>query len=143
MDFVIALVQGFVKIFTTGGAWWWAVFSGAIPTILVLMTAFNALVIAIGVRETGEREVLGLALGAGESEPFWVEFLRSLVARGLKGVQLVSSDSHEALKAALGKSLPGAAWQRCRVHFALALRCVFRLGTWFTDVRRHGLHMSP
>lgn len=48
MDFVIALVQGFVKIFTTGGAWWWAVFSGAIPTILVLMTAFNALVIAIG-----------------------------------------------------------------------------------------------
>lgn len=57
----------------------------------------QAAVIAIGVRETGEREVLGLALGAAESEPFWLEFLRQLVARGLHGVQLVTSDSHERL----------------------------------------------
>jgi putative transposase len=77
----------------------------------------QAAVVAIGVRETGEREVLGLALGAGESEPFWVEFLRSLVARGLKGVQLVTSDSHEGLKAAINKVLTGTTWQRCRVHF--------------------------
>jgi transposase-like protein len=77
----------------------------------------QAAVVAIGVRETGEREVLGLALGAGESEAFWVEFLRSLVARGLKGVQLVTSDSHEGLKAAISMILTGASWQRCRVHF--------------------------
>jgi transposase-like protein len=76
-----------------------------------------ATVIAIGVCETGERRVLGLATGASESEPFWSEFLRSLVGRGLKGVQLVISDSHEGLKAAISKVLSGATWQRCRVHF--------------------------
>ena len=76
-----------------------------------------AAVIAIGVCETGERHILGLALGAGESEPFWSEFLRSLVQRGLQGVQLVISDTHEGLKAAIGKVLTGATWQRCRVHF--------------------------
>jgi putative transposase len=75
-----------------------------------------AAVIAIGVCETGERRVLGLATGASESEPFWSEFLRSLVGRGLKGVQLVISDSHEGLKAAIGKVLSGVTWQRCRVH---------------------------
>jgi transposase-like protein len=76
-----------------------------------------AAVIAIGVCETGERRVLGLATGASESEAFWSEFLRSLVGRGLKGVQLVISDSHEGLKAAIAKVLSGATWQRCRVHF--------------------------
>jgi transposase-like protein len=77
----------------------------------------QALVIATGVRETGEREVLGFALGASEEEAFWLDFLRSLVRRGLSGVQLVTSDAHEGLKAALGKVLIGASWQRCRVHF--------------------------
>jgi transposase-like protein len=77
----------------------------------------RALVIAIGVRETGEREVLGFEVGPSEEEDFWKQFLRSLVKRGLKGVQLVISDAHEGLKAALGKVLTGAAWQRCRVHF--------------------------
>jgi putative transposase len=77
----------------------------------------QALVIATGVRETGEREVLGFALGASEEEAFWLDFLRSLVRRGLNGVQLVTSDAHEGLKAALGKVLIGASWQRCRVHF--------------------------
>ncbi len=77
----------------------------------------QACVVAIGVRETGEREVIGLALGAAESEPFWLEFLRRLVARGLHGVLLVTSDSHEGLKAASAKVLTGATWQRCRVHF--------------------------
>lgn len=76
-----------------------------------------AAVIAIGVCETGERHILGLALGAGESEPFWSEFLRSLVQRGLQGVQLVISDAHEGLKAAIAKVLTRATWQRCRVHF--------------------------
>ena len=75
-----------------------------------------AAVIAIGVTETGERRVLGVQTGASESEPFWSEFLRSLVGRGLKGVQLVISDAHEGLKAAISKVLSGATWQRCRVH---------------------------
>ena len=77
----------------------------------------KALVIAIGVRDTGEREVLGWALGASEEQAFWQEFLRSLVGRGLTGVQLVISDAHEGLKAAIAQTLAGASWQRCRVHF--------------------------
>jgi len=77
----------------------------------------QAAVIAIAVRETGERAVLGLAMGASEDESFWTEFLRSLVRRGLKGVQLVISDAHEGLKAAIHQVLTGSTWQRCRVHF--------------------------
>jgi putative transposase len=72
--------------------------------------------IAIGVRETGERDVLGFAVGASEEQAFWLEFLRSLVARGLRGVQLVTSDAHEGLKAAIAAVFSGACWQRCRVH---------------------------
>ena len=77
----------------------------------------QAVVIAIGVRETGERDVLGFSIGASEEYAFWMDFLRSLVRRGLKGVQLVTSDAHEGLKAAIAEVLTGATWQRCRVHF--------------------------
>jgi len=77
----------------------------------------QAMVIAIGVRETGEREVLGFALGASEEEAFWLDFLRGLVRRGLTGVRLATSDAHEGLKAALDQVLAGVTWQRCRVHF--------------------------
>lgn len=77
----------------------------------------QALVIAIGVRESGEREVLGFALGASEEAAFWTEFLRGLTARGLTGVQLVIRDSHVGLKQAINQVLGGATWQRCRVHF--------------------------
>jgi len=76
-----------------------------------------ALVVAIGVRETGEREILGFDLGMSEDGPFWVEFLRKLVSRGLHGVQLVISDAHEGLRGAIEQVLTGAVWQRCRVHF--------------------------
>lgn len=76
-----------------------------------------AVVIAIGVQADGKRAILGFASGATESEAFWSEFLRSLVARGLSGVQLVISDAHEGLRSALAKVLTGASWQRCRVHF--------------------------
>lgn len=76
-----------------------------------------ALVVAIGVKETGEREVLGVDLGPAEDAEFWLGFLRSLVARGLRGLQLVISDAHEGLKRAAGAALGGAAWQRCTVHF--------------------------
>jgi transposase-like protein len=73
-------------------------------------------VIAMGVRKTGEREVLGFAVGASEEEGFWLEFLRGLVRRGLRGVQLVISGAHEGLKGAIAKALPGTTWLRCRVH---------------------------
>jgi len=76
-----------------------------------------ALVIAMGVRETGEREVLGFALGGSEDGAFWQAFLRSLKARGLRGVQLVTSDAHQGLRDAIQATFSGAAWQRCRVHF--------------------------
>jgi putative transposase len=76
-----------------------------------------AIVLAIGVRATGEREVLGLDLGPSEEGAFWVQFLRGLVARGLGGVKLVISDAHAGLKGAIGAVLQGAGWQRCRVHF--------------------------
>jgi putative transposase len=77
----------------------------------------KAIVIATGVTKTGDREVLGLAVGDSEDGAFWTAFLRSLRARGLAGVRLVISDAHEGLKAAIGAVLLGAAWQRCRVHF--------------------------
>lgn len=83
-----------------------------------------AVVIAIGVRSSGEREVLGIDVGPSEDGAFWLQFLRGLVARGLAGVELVISDAHQGLKGAIAAVLQGAAWQRCRVHFvrnALAL----------------------
>jgi putative transposase len=77
-----------------------------------------AVVIAVGVKaQTGEREVLGLDVGPSEDGAFWTSFLRSLVARGLSGVRLVTSDSHRGLKSAVEAVLAGASWQRCRVHF--------------------------
>lgn len=76
----------------------------------------KCLVIAYGVHETGRREIVGLDVGEAETEALWREFLRSLVARGLTGVQLVVSDAHAGLKAAIGQVL-GATWQRCTVHF--------------------------
>src|ERR1700741_451432 len=75
-----------------------------------------AVIVAVGVNTEGQREVLGLKVGASEAEPFWTEFLRSLNRRGLRGVKLVISDSHEGIKAAAAKVLK-ATWQRCRVHF--------------------------
>lgn len=76
----------------------------------------KAVVIATGVTSKGQRTVLGFAVGAAESGEFWREFLRSLVRRGLEGVQLVISDAHEGLKAAVPQVFTGASWQRCRVH---------------------------
>ena len=75
-----------------------------------------AVILAVAVSSDGRREVLGMAIGASEAETFWIEFLRSLARRGLRGVKLVISDAHEGLKAAVAKVLY-ASWQRCRVHF--------------------------
>ncbi len=75
-----------------------------------------AVIIAVGANAEGRREVLGMQVGPSEAEPFWTEFLRSLARRGLRGVKLVISDSHEGIKAAVSKVM-NATWQRCRVHF--------------------------
>jgi transposase-like protein len=84
----------------------------------------NAVVVAVGVTAGGRREVLGFDVGPSEDGAFWEGFLRELVGRGLKGVELAISDAHEGLKGAIAAVLHGASWQRCRVHFvrnALAL----------------------
>jgi len=84
----------------------------------------QAVVVAVGVTAEGVREVLGVAIGPSEDGAFWLRFLRGLVARGLRGVQLVTSDAHEGLRQAIAAVLHGTSWQRCRVHFlrnALAL----------------------
>ena len=76
-----------------------------------------ATVVAVGVDLDGQRHVLGCDTGPSENHVFWTRFLRDLVKRGLKGVRLVISDSHEGLKGAIAKVFPEASWQRCRVHF--------------------------
>jgi len=75
-----------------------------------------AVIVAVGVNDDGRREVLGMDVAPSEAEVFWKDFLRKLARRGLRGVQLVISDSHEGIKAAVSKVL-SATWQRCRVHF--------------------------
>ncbi len=76
----------------------------------------KAVVVAHGVHESGRKEILGIDVGEAETEAFWTEFLRSLVRRGLTGVQLVVSDAHEGLKNAIARVLT-CPWQRCTVHF--------------------------
>jgi transposase-like protein len=77
----------------------------------------RAVVVATGVTATGDREVLGVEVGDSESGAFWTAFFKGLRARGLTGVQLVISDHHLGLKAAIESVFVGSAWQRCRVHF--------------------------
>ncbi|HVD89209.1 MAG TPA: IS256 family transposase [Jatrophihabitantaceae bacterium] len=73
--------------------------------------------IATGVNRDGHREILGLDVASAEDGAGWLAFLRGLLARGLSGVQLVISDAHPGLVAAIGSALPGASWQRCRTHY--------------------------
>jgi len=75
-----------------------------------------AVIVAVGVNTDGRREVLGVATGASEAEPFWKAFLRSLADRGLRGVKLVVADDHKGLRAAAAKVF-SATQQRCRVHW--------------------------
>ncbi|WP_369253777.1 IS256 family transposase [Streptomyces sp. R35] len=91
--------------------------------------ASQAVVIATGISATGHREILGLMVGDSESKPFWTKFLRSLRARGLDNVQLVISDSHSGLVAAIRTVFLGAAWQRCRVHFVRDVFSVIERGS--------------
>lgn len=81
-------------------------------------TSSTSTLIATGVNADGHREVLGLDVATAEDGAGWLAFLRSLIARGLSGVQLVLSDAHSGLVDAIGATLPGASWQRCRTHCA-------------------------
>jgi transposase-like protein len=74
--------------------------------------------IATGVNAGGHREILGLDVATAEDGAGWLAFLRGLAARGLSGVQLVTSDCHHGLRDAIGSVLPGASWQRCRAHYS-------------------------
>src|SRR3954464_6728698 len=73
--------------------------------------------VATGVNADGHREILGVEVTSSEDGAGWLAFLRGLVARGLSGVQLVISDAHRGLVEAIGSTLPGACWQRCRTHY--------------------------
>jgi transposase-like protein len=76
-----------------------------------------AVLIAVGVRSTGEREVVGVDVGPAEDHEFWLQFLRQLISRGMSGVRLIISDSHLGLKQAVAQVFVGATWQRCHAHF--------------------------
>jgi putative transposase len=75
-----------------------------------------AVLIATGVLEDGKRSVLGVSVSLSEAEVHWREFLLSLKARGLHGIEMITSDDHEGLKAALQAAFPGVPWNRCQVH---------------------------
>lgn len=76
-----------------------------------------ALLLAVGVNNEGHREILGVDVATGEDGAAWLAFWRSLVARGLSGVQLVTSDDHAGLRDAIAATLSGVSWQRCRTHY--------------------------
>ncbi|HEY6495570.1 MAG TPA: IS256 family transposase [Trebonia sp.] len=86
--------------------------------------------IATGVNAEGYREILGLQVSSAEDGAGWLAFFRDLTARGLSGVALVTSDAHRGLTAAIGATLPGAAWQRCRTHYAANLMAVTPKAAW-------------
>ena len=86
--------------------------------------------IAVGVNAEGYREILGIDVSTAEDGAGWLTFWRSLTARGLSGVRLVTSDAHAGLVAAIGATLPGASWQRCRTHYTTNLMAVTPKSSW-------------
>jgi transposase-like protein len=91
----------------------------------------NAVVlVATGVNGDGHREVLGVKVTTSETKEAWNVFFADLVARGLSGVRLVTSDAHRGLVEATAANLPGASWQRCRTHYAANLMSVTPKSSW-------------
>ncbi|MGW5730133.1 IS256 family transposase [Nocardia beijingensis] len=86
--------------------------------------------VATGVNAEGYREILGVQVTSGEDGAGWLAFFRDLVARGLNGVRLVTSDAHAGLVAAIGATLPGASSQRCRTHYTVNLMSVCPKSSW-------------
>src|SRR4029453_15132646 len=86
--------------------------------------------VATGVNGDGHREILGLQVTSAEDGAGWLAFFRDLTARGLTGVKLVTSDAHQGLVTAIGATLPGACWQRCRTHYAANLMAATPKASW-------------
>jgi transposase-like protein len=86
--------------------------------------------VATGVNSDGHREVLGIQTATSETGAAWNAFFADLLARGLTGVKLITSDAHAGLKAAIGANLPGATWQRCRTHYAFDLQQLTPKSSW-------------
>jgi putative transposase len=86
--------------------------------------------VATGINADGHREILGLHVTTSEDGAGWLGFFRDLVARGLSGVKLVTSDAHTGLVTAIVTTLPGAAWQRCRTHYAANLMSITPKSSW-------------
>jgi putative transposase len=100
--------------------------------------------LATGVNSDGHREILGLHVTSGEDSAGWLAFFRDLVARGLTGVALVTSDAHTGLVAAIGATLPGASWQRCRTHYAANLMSATPKSSWpWVRALLHSIYDQP
>src|SRR3954470_2159742 len=100
--------------------------------------------LAVGINADGHREILGLDVCSGEDGAGWLAFFRGLVARGLSGVRLVTSDAHAGLVAAIGAALPGASWQRCRTHYAANLMAVTPKSSWpWVKTLLHSVYDQP
>jgi len=100
--------------------------------------------LATGVNADGHREILGLHVTSGEDGAGWLGFFRDLTARGLSGVALVTSDAHAGLVAAIGATLPGASWQRCRTHYAANLMSVTPKSSWpWVKTLLHSVYDQP
>ena len=100
--------------------------------------------LATGVNADGYREILGLHVTTTEDGAGWLAFFRDLAARGLSGVALVTSDAHRGLTEAIGATLPGAAWQRCRTHYAANLMAVTPTSAWgWVRALLHSVYDQP
>jgi putative transposase len=100
--------------------------------------------VATGVNADGHREILGVQVTTAEDGAGWLGFFRDLVARGLSGVKLVTSDAHAGLTAAICATLPGASWQRCRTHYAANLMSVTPKSSWgWVKALLHSIYDQP
>ena len=100
--------------------------------------------VATGVNADGHREILGVQVTTAEDGAGWLAFFRDLTARGLSGVKLVTSDAHAGLVAAIGATLPGSAWQRCRTHYAANLMSATPKGSWgWVKALLHSIYDQP
>jgi len=100
--------------------------------------------LATGVNGDGHREILGLQVSSAEDGAGWLGFFRDLTARGLTGVALVTSDAHRGLIDAIGATLPGAAWQRCRTHYAANLMAACPKASWpWVRALLHSVYDQP
>jgi transposase-like protein len=100
--------------------------------------------LATGVNADGHREILGLQVTSAEDGADWLGFFRDLTARGLTGVKLVTSDAHAGLLSAVGATLPGTSWQRCRTHYAANLMATTPKASWpWVRALLHSVYDQP